>query len=106
MKRLSLELGGQTPFVVLDDADIAEAAAAAARRSFSNMGQICISVNRILVDRKVHRAFVEALVEETRKIKLGHGVEPGVLYGPVVNEWCVPVSRPISPTPWPRAASC
>ncbi len=87
MKRLSLELGGQTPFVVLDDADIAEAAAAAARRSFSNMGQICISVNRILVDRKVHGAFVEALVAETRKIKLGHGVEPGVLYGPVVNEF-------------------
>lgn len=86
MKRLSLELGGQSPFVVLDDADIAEAAAAAARRSFSNMGQICISVNRILVDRKIHGAFVEALVEETRKIRLGHGVEPGVLYGPVVNE--------------------
>ncbi len=86
MKRLSLELGGQCPFVVLDDADIAEAAAAAARRSFSNMGQICISVNRILVDRRVHKPFVEALVAETRKIKLGHGVDKGVLYGPVVNE--------------------
>ncbi len=86
MKRVSLELGGQTPFIVLDDADIAEAAAGAARRSFSNMGQICISVNRILVDQKVHKAFVEALVEETRKIKLGHGVNPGVLYGPVLNE--------------------
>ena len=49
LKRLSLELGGQCPFIVLDDADIAEAAAAAARRSFSNMGQICIAVNRILV---------------------------------------------------------
>ena len=49
MKRLTLELGGQCPFVVLDDADVAEAAAAAARRSFSNMGQICIAVNRILV---------------------------------------------------------
>ena len=47
MKRLSLELGGQSPFIVLDDADIAEAASAAARRSFSNMGQICIAVNRI-----------------------------------------------------------
>jgi acyl-CoA reductase-like NAD-dependent aldehyde dehydrogenase len=86
MKRVSLELGGQTPFIVLDDADIAEAAAGAARRSFSNMGQICISVNRILVDQKVHKPFVEALVEETRKIKLGHGVKPGVLYGPVLNE--------------------
>jgi acyl-CoA reductase-like NAD-dependent aldehyde dehydrogenase len=86
LKRLSLELGGQCPFVVLDDADIGEAAVAAARRSFSNMGQICIAVNRILVDRKVHGAFVEALVAETRKIQLGHGVEKGVLYGPVLND--------------------
>lgn len=86
LKRLSLELGGQCPFVVLDDADPVEAAAAAARRSFSNMGQICISVNRILVSRGIHDRFVEALVEETRKIRLGHGIDPGVLYGPVLNE--------------------
>ena len=86
MKRLTLELGGQCPFVVLDDADIAEAAAAAARRSFSNMGQICIAVNRILVADHAHDAFVEALVAETRRIKLGHGVEPGVAYGPVLHE--------------------
>jgi succinate-semialdehyde dehydrogenase/glutarate-semialdehyde dehydrogenase len=86
MKRLTLELGGQCPFVVLDDADIAEAAAAAARRSFSNMGQICIAVNRILVADKVHDAFVEALVAETRRIKLGHGVDAGILYGPVLHE--------------------
>lgn len=86
LKRLSLELGGQCPFVVLDDADAQEAAAAAARRSFSNMGQICIAVNRILVSRKIHDRFVDALVAETRKIKLGHGVEPGVLYGPMLND--------------------
>jgi succinate-semialdehyde dehydrogenase / glutarate-semialdehyde dehydrogenase len=86
MKRLTLELGGQCPFVVLDDADVAEAAAAAARRSFSNMGQICIAVNRILVADKAHDSFVDALVAETRRIKLGHGVEPGVQYGPVLHE--------------------
>jgi succinate-semialdehyde dehydrogenase / glutarate-semialdehyde dehydrogenase len=86
MKRLTLELGGQCPFVVLDDADIAEAAAAAARRSFSNMGQICIAVNRILVADKAHDAFVEALVAETRRIKLGHGIDAGILYGPVLHE--------------------
>ena len=86
LKRLSLELGGQCPFIVLDDADPEEAAAAAARRSFSNMGQICIAVNRILVSRGIHKRFVEALVAETRKIRLGHGVKPGVLYGPVLNE--------------------
>jgi succinate-semialdehyde dehydrogenase/glutarate-semialdehyde dehydrogenase len=86
LKRLSLELGGQSPFIVLDDADPQEAAAAAARRSFSNMGQICIAVNRIVVSEPIRPRFVEALVEETRKIKLGHGVLPGVLYGPVLNE--------------------
>jgi succinate-semialdehyde dehydrogenase/glutarate-semialdehyde dehydrogenase len=88
LKRLSLELGGQCPFIVLDDADPAEAAAAAARRSFSNMGQICIAVNRILVSKGVHEKFVEALLAETRKIRLGHGVEPGVLYGPMLNDSC------------------
>jgi succinate-semialdehyde dehydrogenase/glutarate-semialdehyde dehydrogenase len=86
MKRVSLELGGQSPFIVLDDADIEEAAAAATRRSFSNMGQICITVNRVLVAERVHSDFVEAMLEQTRQIKLGHGVEPGVLYGPVLNE--------------------
>jgi acyl-CoA reductase-like NAD-dependent aldehyde dehydrogenase len=86
LKRVSLELGGQCPFIVLDDADPAEAAAGAARRAFSNMGQICIAVNRIIVSRGIHDRFVEALVAETAKIKPGHGVEPGVLYGPVLNE--------------------
>lgn len=86
MKRLTLELGGQCPFIVLDDADIAEAAAAAARRSFSNMGQICIAVNRILVADKTHDAFVAALIAEMQRIKLGHGVDPGVQYGPVLHE--------------------
>ena len=86
MKRLTLELGGQCPFVVLDDADVAEAAAAAARRSFSNMGQICIAVNRILVADPIYDAFLEALAAEADKIKLGHGVDPGVLYGPVLHE--------------------
>jgi succinate-semialdehyde dehydrogenase/glutarate-semialdehyde dehydrogenase len=86
MKRLSLELGGQCPFIVLDDADIADAAAAAARRSFSNMGQICIAVNRILVADNVHDRFVEALAAQTRAIRLGRGVDPGVLYGPVLND--------------------
>ncbi|MBV8473567.1 MAG: aldehyde dehydrogenase family protein, partial [Hyphomicrobiales bacterium] len=86
MKRLTLELGGQCPFVVLDDADLAEAASAAARRSFSNMGQICIAVNRILVADAVHDQFLEALAAETERIKLGHGIAPGVAYGPVLHE--------------------
>jgi succinate-semialdehyde dehydrogenase / glutarate-semialdehyde dehydrogenase len=86
LKRLTLELGGHCPFIVLSDADIAEAASAAARRSFSNMGQICISVNRILVADTIHAEFVDALASETRRIKLGHGIDPGVAYGPVLHE--------------------
>ena len=85
LKRLSLELGGHSPFIVLPDADIEAAARAAARRSFSNMGQICITVNRILAHEDVHTAFVDALVEETNKIELGPGLEPDTLYGPVTT---------------------
>jgi succinate-semialdehyde dehydrogenase / glutarate-semialdehyde dehydrogenase len=86
LKRLSLELGGHTPFVVLDDADVPEAAAAAARRSFSNMGQICIAVNRILVAERRRADFVDALEEAVAGMRIGHGVEPGIEYGPVLNE--------------------
>ena len=61
LPRLLLELGGHAPFVVLDDADVAAAAEAAARRSFSNMGQICIAVNRVIVAEQVAGSFSEAL---------------------------------------------
>ena len=86
LKRLSLELGGHAPFIVLPDADIKAAAKAAMRRSFSNMGQICITVNRVLTHESVHSEFVEALSELTRNIKLGRGIDPDVAYGPVTNE--------------------
>lgn len=86
MKRVSLELGGQCPFVVLDDADIAEAAAAAARRSFSNTGQICIAVNRVLVAEAVADDFVAALGAEAERIRLGHGTDAGVTCGPATTQ--------------------
>lgn len=86
VKRLSLELGGHTPFVVLEDADVEVAAAGAVRRSFSNMGQICIAVNRVLVADRVADHFVEALAARTRGLVLGHGTDAGVGYGPVLNE--------------------
>ncbi len=86
LKRVILELGGHAPFIVLADADIEAAAAAAMRRSFSNMGQICIAVNRILVDQRVHARFVDALVALTESVELGPGSAPGVAYGPTLNE--------------------
>ncbi|RGE21606.1 aldehyde dehydrogenase family protein [Leucobacter sp. wl10] len=93
LKRVTLELGGHSPFVVLDDADVAEAAAAAARRSFSNAGQICIAVNRILVDERVADDFVEAVAAEARAIRLGHGFDPGVTGGPVTTAAVIEKSR-------------
>jgi succinate-semialdehyde dehydrogenase/glutarate-semialdehyde dehydrogenase len=85
LKRVALELGGQSPFIVLDDADLEDAAAAAVRRGFSNMGQICIAVNRVLVARSRHDEFVEAVRERTRALRLGDGLQPGVEYGPLFS---------------------
>lgn len=93
MKRVTLELGGHSPFIVLDDADIAEAAAAAARRSFSNAGQICIAVNRILVAERIADEFSEAVVAEARAIRLGHGIDPAVTGGPVTTAAVIAKSR-------------
>ncbi|ARJ04438.1 NAD-dependent succinate-semialdehyde dehydrogenase [Cnuibacter physcomitrellae] len=86
MKRLSLELGGQSPFIVLDDADVPAAAAAAARRSFSNAGQICIAVNRILVADPIADEFVAAVSAEAERIRIGHGLDPATTGGPATTE--------------------
>jgi len=85
LKRTCLELGGHTPFIVMADADLEEAARAAHRRAFSNMGQICITVNRILVDQRVHREFSAILAELAEDTHLGNGIDTGVAYGPALN---------------------
>lgn len=82
LTRVSLELGGHCPLVVLRSADLPLAAAAAARRSFSNMGQICIAVNRVVVDESVADEFVALLRDQVSNYVLGDPSEPGVLYGP------------------------
>lgn len=85
MKRLCLELGGHAPFIVLGDADIDEAARAAHRRAYSNMGQICITVNRILVDRAQAPRFAQALAALAEATVIGDGLDPAIGYGPVQN---------------------
>jgi succinate-semialdehyde dehydrogenase/glutarate-semialdehyde dehydrogenase len=85
IKRLTLELGGQTPLIVLDDADLDVVVPAAVRRSYSNMGQICIAVNRILVAERLERDFVAAFAEQARSLRLGHGLDEGVDYGPLFD---------------------
>lgn len=85
LKRTCLELGGHAPFIVTADADLEEAAKAAHRRSYSNMGQICITVNRILVDRRVHRAFAGTMADLANETVIGDGTDPSIRYGPVLN---------------------
>lgn len=85
LKKVVLELGGNAPLIVMADADLEEAARAAHRRAFSNMGQICITVNRIFVERSVHREFADLLAALAEETVLGDGAEPGIEYGPVLN---------------------
>ncbi len=85
IKRVSLELGGQSPFIVCADADIKAAAASAAQRAFSNMGQICISVNRIYVAEEVAEPFTDELVARAEAFKIGNGLDPDVDLGPMFS---------------------
>jgi succinate-semialdehyde dehydrogenase / glutarate-semialdehyde dehydrogenase len=85
IKRVSLELGGQSPFIVCEDTDLQVAAAAAAQRAFSNMGQICISVNRIYVAEEVAEQFTEELVKRAERLKIGNGLESDVDLGPMFS---------------------
>jgi succinate-semialdehyde dehydrogenase len=86
IKRVSLELGGQSPFIVCEDADLETAVAACAQRAFSNMGQICFSINRIYAAEKIAEEFTSRLVERTKKLKLGDGMNPEVNLGPMFSE--------------------
>lgn len=83
---MALELGGHSPFIVMPDVDIEKTAKAALRRSFSNMGQICIAVNRILIHETIYSDFVECISSLTDEMVLGPGNEEGILYGPVLNK--------------------
>jgi len=86
LKRVSLELGGQCPFIVCKDASLDKAVASGVRRAFSNMGQICISVNRIYVADEIADEFIARFVERTRALKIGNGLNPDVDLGPMFNE--------------------
>ena len=86
VKRLSLELGGNSPAVVCDDADLDGAAEACVQRAFSNMGQICISVNRIYVQEEVAEEFAGKVVERTERLRIGDGLDPDVELGPMFSE--------------------
>jgi putative phosphonoacetaldehyde dehydrogenase len=85
-KRQVLELGGNDPIIVLEDADLEEAAALAASGSYKNSGQRCTAVKRILVQESVADRFVELLVEQTRAVKYGDPFDPTMDMGTVIDE--------------------
>jgi len=85
LKRLILELGGKDPLLVLEDADIARAAAFAANSSFRNAGQVCVSTERIYVLDSVADAFEEALCSQLAKFKVGDGLDEKTTVGPMIN---------------------
>ncbi|EHP41184.1 succinate-semialdehyde dehydrogenase i, NADP-dependent [Cupriavidus basilensis OR16] len=86
IKKLSLELGGNAPFIVFDDADLDAAVEGAMASKYRNAGQTCVCANRLYVHDKVYDAFAEKLVAAVKQLKVGHGLEPGVLQGPLINE--------------------
>ncbi len=86
IKKLSLELGGNAPFIVFDDADLDAAVEGAIASKYRNAGQTCVCANRLYVHDKVYDAFARKLVAAVAQLKVGNGVEPGVLQGPLINE--------------------
>jgi len=85
VKKLSLELGGNAPFIVFDDADIDSAVDGAMISKYRNAGQTCVCANRLYVQDGVYDSFVKKLADKSRTIKVGNGFEPGVNQGPLID---------------------
>ena len=86
MKKLSLELGGNAPFIVFDDADLEAAVDGAIASKYRNTGQTCVCANRLIVQAGIHDAFVARLTEKVAAMKVGPGTGEGVVIGPLINE--------------------
>ncbi len=86
IKKLSLELGGNAPFIVFDDADVDAAVEGAITSKFRNAGQTCVCANRIYVQSGVYDAFVEKLGRKVAALRVGDGTAPGTEIGPLINQ--------------------
>ena len=86
IKKLSLELGGNAPLIVFDDADLDAAVEGALASKYRNTGQTCVCANRLLVQDGIYDAFAARLAEAAKKMKVGAGTEAGVLQGPVIDQ--------------------
>jgi succinate-semialdehyde dehydrogenase/glutarate-semialdehyde dehydrogenase len=85
VKKTSMELGGNAPFIVFDDADINQAVKGAIASKFRNSGQTCVCANRFLVHRSVYKEFSSQLVAETKKLVVGNGTDKNVTIGPLIS---------------------
>ncbi|AUY23896.1 MAG: NAD-dependent succinate-semialdehyde dehydrogenase [Mixta calida] len=85
MKKISMELGGNAPYIVFEDADIDAAVKGAIANKFRNAGQVCVSVNRFFIHEAVYDRFVNQLADEVNKLKVGNGMDEGVVVGPLIN---------------------
>jgi len=86
VKKLSLELGGNAPFIVFDDADLDAAVAGAIASKFRNAGQTCVCANRLFVQESVYEAFAEKLAAAVQKLTVGNGLDAGVTIGPLIDQ--------------------
>ncbi|WP_310634085.1 NAD-dependent succinate-semialdehyde dehydrogenase [Paraburkholderia sp.] len=89
IKKTSMELGGNAPFIVFDDADLEAAVKGALAAKYRNTGQACIAANRLFVQSGIYDRFAQRLAEETARLKVGNGLEAGVVQGPLINEEAV-----------------
>ncbi|BCW88238.1 Glutarate-semialdehyde dehydrogenase [Alphaproteobacteria bacterium SO-S41] len=89
VKKVSMELGGNAPFIVFDDADLDEAVKGAMASKYRNMGQTCVCANRLLVQEGVYDAFAEKLTAAVKALKVGEGLTDGVQQGPLIEEKAV-----------------
>ncbi|QQE43382.1 NAD-dependent succinate-semialdehyde dehydrogenase [Hafnia alvei] len=86
MKKVSMELGGNAPFIVFEDADLDAAIKGVMANKFRNAGQVCVCINRIYLHDSIYDTFVSRLADEIRKLKVGNGMDEGVSVGPLVSE--------------------
>jgi succinate-semialdehyde dehydrogenase/glutarate-semialdehyde dehydrogenase len=89
VKKVSMELGGNAPFIVFDDADLDRAVEGAIASKYRNSGQTCVCANRLLVQDGIYDAFAERLGERVSALRVGSGLEPGVVQGPLISEAAV-----------------
>lgn len=89
VKKASMELGGNAPFIVFDDADLDAAVEGAIASKYRNSGQTCVCTNRFLVQSAVYEQFIEKLVTRVRQLKVGNGLDAGVVQGPLINQAAV-----------------